>query len=79
MNLNHIPWGFLGVFAENLPQGTGRRAVEAAVCLVDERPHLHRPLQRAVVVGILDGYVAGAGGEVVRLTELRSEPVCLGH
>ena len=42
-----------GVHPRHLPQGTGRRAVEAAIRLVDERPHLHRPLQRAVVVGLL--------------------------
>eukprot|EP00966_Prymnesium_polylepis_P139665 3227106-Prymnesium_polylepis.1 len=42
----------------DLPQGTGRRAVEAAVRLVDGGPHLHRLLlQRAVVVGLLDGHV----------------------
>eukprot|EP00966_Prymnesium_polylepis_P086170 1994431-Prymnesium_polylepis.1 len=55
-----------GVHPRHLLQGTGRRAVEAAVRLVDDGPHLHRPLQRTVVVGLLVGHVAGAGGEVVR-------------
>eukprot|EP00966_Prymnesium_polylepis_P084116 1946941-Prymnesium_polylepis.1 len=49
-----------GVHPCHLPQGSGRRAVEAAVRLVDDGPHLHLPLQRAVVVGLLDGHVAGA-------------------
>ena len=51
-----------GVHPRHLLEGPRGRAVEAAVRLVDDRPHLHGPLQRAVVVGLLGRHVARAVG-----------------
>ena len=43
----------LGVHPRELLEGLASRAVEATVRLVNQRPHLHSELERAVVVGLL--------------------------